>query len=139
MYESHTSDHLSGILKEAVIDWKISRSNVHVHVTTDNARNIANAVEAARFSLHIRCFAHTVNLAALRGMGVHQMSRLLGRVRKVVTFFHRSITAAVVYDIVIPDLQFTRATAVSYQTHQPSTHYLPMLTWNQTLFPLSAE
>ncbi len=96
VYESHTSDHLSGILKEAVIDWKISRSNVPVPVTTDNARNIANAVEAAGFSTHIRCFAHTVNLAAQRGMGVHQMSRLLGRVRKVVTFFHRSTTAAAV-------------------------------------------
>lgn len=96
VYESHTSDHLSGILKEAVIDWKISRSNVPVPVTTDNARNIANAVEAAGFSPHIRCFAHTVNLAAQRGMGVHQMSRLLGRVRKVVTFFHRSTTAAAV-------------------------------------------
>ncbi len=90
VYESHTSDHLSGILKEAVIDWKISRSNVPVPVTTDNARNIANAVEAAGFSPHIRCFAHTVNLAAQRGMGVHQMSRLLGRVRKVFSPQHNS-------------------------------------------------
>lgn len=82
VYESHTSDHLSEILKEAVIDWKISRTNVPIPVTTDNARNIANAVEAAGFSPHIQCFAHTVNLAAQRGMGVHHMSRLLGRVRK---------------------------------------------------------
>lgn len=82
VYESHTSDHLSEILKEAVIDWKISRTNVPVPVITDNTRNIANAVEAAGFSPHIQCFAHTVNLAAQRGMGVHHMSRLLGRVRK---------------------------------------------------------
>ncbi len=67
--------------------------NATIPVTTDNAKNIANAVEAVGFSPNIRCFAHTVNLASQKGMGVNQM-QLLGRVRKVVTFFHRSTTAA---------------------------------------------
>ncbi|XP_051998856.1 E3 SUMO-protein ligase ZBED1-like [Xyrauchen texanus] len=96
VYESHTSDHLSEILQGAVAEWKIDRENATVPVTTDNAKNIVNAVNAAGFSPNIRCFAHTVNLASQRGMSVNQMSRLLGRVRKVVTFFHRSTTAAAV-------------------------------------------
>ena len=77
-------------------EWKINRSDVPVPVRTDNAINVANAVVAAGFSPHIQCFAHTVNLGAQRGMAVNQMSRLLGRVRKVVTFFHKSTTAAAV-------------------------------------------
>ncbi len=96
VYESHTSDHLSEILQGAVAEWKIDRENATIPVITDNAKNIVNAVEAAGFSPNIRCFAHTVNLASQKGMGVNQMSRLLGRVRKVVTFFHRSTTAAAV-------------------------------------------
>lgn len=74
VYKSHISDCLLGILKEAVIDWKIRRSNVPVPVTTDNTKNIANTVEAAGFALRIQCLAHTVNLVAQRGMGIHQTS-----------------------------------------------------------------
>ncbi len=88
-----TAEHLAEILEAAVAEWKISKSNVPIPVTTDNAKNITNAVEAAGFKPHVRCFAHTVNLAAQKGLGVQQVSQLLGRVRKVVTFFHRSTTA----------------------------------------------
>ncbi|XP_038141291.1 E3 SUMO-protein ligase ZBED1 [Cyprinodon tularosa] len=95
-FDSHTSDNLSEILKGAVAEWRISRPYAPVPVTTDNARNIANAVIAARLSPHIRCCARTINLAAQKGMGVNQMSRLLDRVRKIVTFFHRSAAAAAV-------------------------------------------
>ena len=93
VFESHTSEHLTEILRQAMAEWKITRSDVPVLVTTDNSRDVANAVVAAGFSPHIRCFAHTVNLGAQRGMAVNQMSRLL---RKVVTFFHKSPTAAAV-------------------------------------------
>lgn len=49
-----------------------------------------NAVEAAGFSPSIRCFAHTVNLASQKGMGVTDVAAF----RQIVTFFHRSTTAA---------------------------------------------
>ena len=42
----------------------------------------------------IGCFAHVINLAYQRGITSHKMDRLLGRIRKVVSFFHRSTTAA---------------------------------------------
>ncbi|KAI7789392.1 putative zinc finger BED domain-containing protein 1-like [Triplophysa rosa] len=94
IYESHTNDHLSAILQVAVAEWKIARENATIPVTTDNNKNIVNAVEATGFSPNIWCFAHTVNLASQKGMVINQMSRLLGRVREIVTFFHRSSTTA---------------------------------------------
>lgn len=72
VYESHTSDHLSEILQGAVAEWKIARENTTIPVTTDNAKNIVNAVEAAGFSPNIWCFAHTVNLASQKGMAINQ-------------------------------------------------------------------
>lgn len=96
IYDAHTSENLAEVLREAVVEWKLDRPNVTIPVTTDNAKNIVNATKEAGLSPHIGCFAHTVNLASQKGLGVNQMSRLLGKVRKVVTFFHRSTTAAAV-------------------------------------------
>lgn len=94
IYEAHTSDNLAEVLKEAVLEWKLDRQNTTIPVTTDNAKNIVNASNAAGLSPHIGCFARTVNLASQKGLGVNQISRLLGKVRRVVTFFHKSTTAA---------------------------------------------
>ncbi|KAL3871015.1 hypothetical protein ACJMK2_039185 [Sinanodonta woodiana] len=52
------------------------------------------AIQEEKFTPHIKCFAHNINLATQRGLQVHQMSRLLGRIRHIVSFFHRSTTAA---------------------------------------------
>ncbi|XP_034023290.1 zinc finger BED domain-containing protein 1-like [Thalassophryne amazonica] len=96
IYESHTSDNLAEVLKEAVLEWKLDKQNTTIPVTTDNAKNIVNASNAAGLSQHIGFFAHTENLASQKGLGVNQISRLLSKVRRVVTFFHKSTTAAVV-------------------------------------------
>ncbi|XP_051999904.1 zinc finger BED domain-containing protein 4-like [Xyrauchen texanus] len=44
---------------------------------------------------HVRCFAHTLNLASQAGLSVPRVSCLLGRVRRIAAFFHRSSTATV--------------------------------------------
>ncbi len=54
------------------------------------------AVREAGLSPHIKCFAHTFNLASQAGLIVSRVSRLLGHVRKVMAFFHRSATATAV-------------------------------------------
>lgn len=59
----------------------------------DNARNMDVAVREAGLAPHIKCFAHTLNLATQAGLSVPRVTRLLGRVRRVVAFFHRSPTA----------------------------------------------
>ncbi|KAK1885872.1 Zinc finger BED domain containing protein 1, partial [Dissostichus eleginoides] len=50
------------------------------------------AAEFGKFP-HVKCFAHTLNLASQRALKVATLSRLLGRVRRISTFFHRSTTA----------------------------------------------
>lgn len=87
VYEQHTSTHPAENLQEAVAEWKLKP----VAVTTDNERNIVNAVSDAGLGPHIGCFAHTLNLASQKRMAVSQVSQLLG---KTAGFFHRSSVAA---------------------------------------------
>jgi len=46
VYEQHTSTHLAEKLQEAVTEWKLEKPRT-IAVTTDNARNIVNAVNEA--------------------------------------------------------------------------------------------
>ncbi|GAA6096006.1 E3 SUMO-protein ligase ZBED1-like [Tachysurus ichikawai] len=70
------------------------KSAVLQTLTTDNAPNIENAVnEADGLGPQISCFAHVVNLAAKKAVSINTVSRLLGRVRKIVIFFHKSTKA----------------------------------------------
>jgi len=80
-------------LKNAVTEWKLERPNTTIPIATDNAANIVNAVNYVELGPQIGCFAHTVNLVARRAVSINGVSRLLGKVRKVVTFFHHSTTA----------------------------------------------
>lgn len=43
---------------------------------------------------HLVCFAHTLNLASQKALQVDTAAKLLGRVRRVVGFLHRSIRGA---------------------------------------------
>ena len=81
------------MLLNCVAEWNLKRDDLMPSVTTDNAANIINAVQIAGFHPHIRCVAHTLNLATQRGLQVPLMERLLGRIRRVVSFFHKSTTA----------------------------------------------
>lgn len=74
--------------------WQLERNGKGPAITTDNASNIVRAVKESGLGQHIGCFAHTINLATQRGLKVSQVDRLLGRVRRVVTYFHKSTSAA---------------------------------------------
>ncbi|XP_042070641.1 E3 SUMO-protein ligase ZBED1 [Haplochromis burtoni] len=97
LVESHATDDLAKGLSEAVEDWKLVRPNVTISVTTDNAKNIVNAVTAAGLGPQIGCFAHTINIAAQKGMAVQKVSHLLAKMRRIVSFFHRSTTGCNVF------------------------------------------
>ncbi|KAK0145655.1 Zinc finger BED domain-containing protein 1 [Merluccius polli] len=94
LYESHTGTNLAQVLTGAVAEWKLERPKNNIPVTTDNAKNQVNAVKEAGLGPQIGCFAHVINFASQRGLTVNKMDGLLGRIRKVVSFFHRSTTAA---------------------------------------------
>lgn len=89
--EAHTGKNIGALLRDACSEWSISDKNPAL--VTDNARNMLVAGVEAQFTPHITCFAHTLNLASQKGLGVSNASRLLGRVRRIVSFFHRSPTA----------------------------------------------
>ncbi len=43
--------------------------------------------------LHIGCLAHTLNLVSQAALKIPAVAHLLGRVRRIAPFFHRSTTA----------------------------------------------
>ncbi|KAJ4938907.1 hypothetical protein JOQ06_028373 [Pogonophryne albipinna] len=90
VYESHTGAHVAELLSRVVEEWQLSDKDVML--VTDNASNMIVAAELGKFP-HVKCFAHTLNLASQRALKVATLSRLLGRVRRIATFFHRSTTA----------------------------------------------
>ncbi|XP_061170891.1 E3 SUMO-protein ligase ZBED1-like [Saccostrea echinata] len=64
-------------------------------MVSDNATNITKAGDLLKCELHLGCYAHTLNLAVQKCLGVQSVARLLARVRKIVGFFHRSsVTSA---------------------------------------------
>lgn len=59
--DSHTGVNLGKVLREACEEWNILDKNPAL--VTDNASNMAIAGAEANLSPHIKCFAHTINLA----------------------------------------------------------------------------
>lgn len=91
VYESHTGAHLAELLSHVVDEWQLSHKDVML--VTDNASNMIAAAQFGTFP-HVKCFAHTLNLASQCALKVGALSRLLGRIRRISTFFHRSTTAS---------------------------------------------
>ncbi|KAK7916754.1 hypothetical protein WMY93_012515 [Mugilogobius chulae] len=91
MFESHTGSNVADFLVCVMDEWGLKDKDPAL--VTDNAGNMAIAAEIAKL-LHIRCFAHTINLSAQRALKTPTVSRLLGRIRQIVTFFRKSTTAS---------------------------------------------
>ncbi|XP_055068182.2 E3 SUMO-protein ligase ZBED1-like [Misgurnus anguillicaudatus] len=91
VYESHTGAHLAELLSQVVAEWQLSDKDVVL--VTDNASNMIVAAQVGKFS-HVKCFAHTLNLTCQRALKGATLSRLLSRVRRISSFFHRSTTAS---------------------------------------------
>jgi hypothetical protein len=90
----HTADNLKDITCDVMKLWKIPLDEQWSPVvTTDNARNIVNAMSKANLK-NIGCMAHTVNLVTQRAIDVPSVNKLLSRVRIVVAYFHRSPKAS---------------------------------------------
>ncbi|XP_052217955.1 E3 SUMO-protein ligase ZBED1-like [Dreissena polymorpha] len=90
---SHTAENLSEVLNCAIKGWGLIKDGLKPNITTNNAANIVNAV-CKSILVHVRCMAHTLNLATQKGMKVEGISEILRKIRRIVGFFHRSSTAA---------------------------------------------
>nr|XP_054591578.1 E3 SUMO-protein ligase ZBED1-like [Nothobranchius furzeri] len=87
---SHTVANLAELLSEVVDEWHLADKDVVL--VTDNASNMIRAAEVGKFP-QVKCFTHTLNLAAQRALKLQTVSRLLGRICRVSTFFHHSTIA----------------------------------------------
>lgn len=92
--ESHTGTNIAHVLKEAVDEWHINPTNPPI--VSDNASNMSVAAKEFGTELHVGCFAHTLNLACGKALKLPAVSRLLARLRRIVSFFHRSTTATAI-------------------------------------------
>jgi len=86
--EAHTGNNLAVLLQEVSCEWKIEDKNPAL--VTDNARNMILAGVGAQMEPHVRCIVHTLNLASQKALKVERVSELLVKMRKVVTYFHKS-------------------------------------------------
>lgn len=91
MTVSHTAQNLAEDFQEVLAEYHLSASGVTI--TTDNAANITSAMKLVGGAANIRCMAHTLNLATQKALKVSIIDRIIGKVRRVVTFFRRSTTA----------------------------------------------
>ena len=71
-----------------------SHTGANLALVTDNARNMLVAGAGADITPHVRCVAHTLNLASQKALKMDVVSELLVKVRRVVTYFHRSPQAS---------------------------------------------
>ncbi|WAR31459.1 ZBED1-like protein [Mya arenaria] len=89
---SHTRVNVGEALAGVVAEFGLQRPS-GTAVVTDNAANMDIAAKAAMLTPHVKCFAHTVNLACQKGVKVQEFQPLLTKVRRIVSFFHKSTTA----------------------------------------------
>ena len=57
--------------------------------TTDNAWNISNTMSNLNI-LNIPCVGHTLQVSVLKSFELHIVTKMLARVRKIASHFHRS-------------------------------------------------
>ncbi|KAK0144032.1 putative RNA-binding protein 46 [Merluccius polli] len=85
--EAHTGKNIGSV-------HRVGDKDKNPALVTDNASNMTVAGVEANLSPH--CFGHTINLATQRGLKCTAAARLLGRVRHIVAFFHKSTVASAV-------------------------------------------
>ena len=87
--DSHTGVNIAHVLSEAVKEWGLPPSPPLV---TDNASNMIVAAEEYG-AIHIGCLAHTLNLACGKALHITSVANLLAKMRRIVSYFHRSCLA----------------------------------------------
>lgn len=64
--------------------------DLEIFISSDNASNITKAISDEPRFTHIRCFAHTINLAVQKGLKEPRISAHLIKVRKIAKYFRKS-------------------------------------------------
>ena len=126
---SHTSENIAAELKATQTKWNFPTPIA----TTDNAANERKAYEINKWE-RFGCLGHKINLVVKNSLGVSELGKLLGKARKMVTFFHQSSS--------ITDLFLEKQKVIfSGQSEQEQLigHKLiidVVICWNSTLYML---
>ena len=88
---SHTAQNLAEEIHYSLDEWDIT--DKVVMVTTDNVQNIQNAITDQLHFSHLGCVGYTLQLDIGKALQLTPVSRVLGRVRKLVEHFHKSTLA----------------------------------------------
>lgn len=88
MKDSHTGENIANELKATQLRWSLPE----VIATTDNAANEQKTHELLKWQ-RFGCYEHRINLILKNALKVHEVGRILGKARKLVTFFHQSSSA----------------------------------------------
>ncbi|KAE8287441.1 Zinc finger BED domain-containing protein 1 [Larimichthys crocea] len=91
--ESHTAENVSKSIVDGLQEFGVQLESV-VAVTTDNAANYVNAVEKHMKTMNVPCFAHTINLAVRKGLGVRSIENSVARLKRTAAYFNHSATAS---------------------------------------------
>ena len=102
MMDSHTAENLATDFESTLSEWKLKKECVTV--TTDNTANILSAMDKCGLR-HFGCMAHTLNLATQKALQIASISKVCGKIRKLMTFFRRSTLAANVLRKVLEQLE----------------------------------
>ena len=119
----HTGVNLASELQESLQHWNLEVSKL-VAVTTDNAKNIVNAIEILEWQ-HFGCFAHTLQLGVKKAMDVPQISKALGRAKRLVSHFHHSSKSSSILRQKQSDLHYSQLNLVQdVATRWNSSYYM---------------
>ena len=87
---SHTALNIAAMLRSLARDWGIDLKAQVPAFTTDNAKNVVNAVSENLMLASIPCAGHSLNLAVQDALAVSGLKTALGRAKKIVEHFNCS-------------------------------------------------
>ncbi|XP_017466072.1 PREDICTED: zinc finger BED domain-containing protein 4-like isoform X1 [Rhagoletis zephyria] len=93
LYEAHTADYISNILRSSLAKYEFNIDNVAA-VVTDNGANIVKAVvNVFGKNKHIPCFAHTLNLVCENSLNVPEVKELISKCRTLISWIKRHVNS----------------------------------------------
>ncbi|KOB74120.1 Uncharacterized protein OBRU01_02555 [Operophtera brumata] len=89
---SHTATNIAAEISRLMNDLSLEKKQILI-ITTDNARNMENAVKIHLGLKHFGCFAHTLNLVVENALEVEEVKTTIDTVKCIVSYYKRSTTA----------------------------------------------
>ncbi|XP_062302828.1 E3 SUMO-protein ligase ZBED1-like [Osmerus eperlanus] len=89
--EDNIAENITRALYDAFVEWGITHKVSGV--TTNGSLDIVKACSLLDLSVQMPCFGHTVNRGMAEAFQLPHVDSFLGKCRKLVDYFHQSLTA----------------------------------------------